>query len=492
MKNISTLLATLILSNGAVYADEIIDANSNAPTGSKSVQKIVLAEANTVTAPAGTATDSTTTESTDTQKTQKKVDAVEATQAVDSSLTSIFSDSLSGNPVNSNLGVMSPAYGNDAFGVNPAGGRQPAAIKFGQISVVPTMGTRIGYNDNVTSRTTNKIHSPVFNFTPQIVASVDKGAHKYAATYSGDFYRYSNSSIDNRDTNSLILAGQNGFTTRLNLNWALSYIDGAEARGLRDDSRNAGANTPPSEYRSYIAKGLFVYGAPNAIGKVELTSSFTDKEYTNNRTITQSADYDSFSYGAEYVHRLAPKTQLTIGALQTQIDYKLSTSLQDSTETSYFAGARWKALAKTEGYFKIGRQYKDFDASSIADRSTNIYQVGAIWAPRTYSTVNLSVGKGFVDGSSALVSSGLSETVNASWTHGWKSYLRTTTYASYTNTDYITGRTDKTDRIGASILFDVNRNMSVSADYTFIDRDSSDSTFSYRNNLIFVGAYFSL
>ncbi len=470
MRYISILSAALLSTSGVVYA----------------------AESALTTPTTETSTTDASTDKLESSK-EKKANPVETTKGVDASLTSIFSDSLTSNPVNANLSTISPAYGADVFGVNPTGGRQPAAIKYGEVSVIPTLGVRLGYNDNVTSRTSNKIHSPVFNLTPQVVASVDKGAHKYAATYSGDFYRFSNSPFDNRDTHNLVLAGQDGFTTKMNLNWALSYTNGAEARGLRDDSRTGtGAISPPSEYRSYIARGFFVYGAPNAIGNIELTSSFTDKEYTNNRTITESADYQSLNYGAEYVYRLAPKTQLTIGALQNQIDYKLSTSLQDSTETSYFVGARWNALAKTQGYFKVGRQYKDFDAATVADRSTNIYQVGAIWAPRTYSTVNLAIAKGFVDGSSAAISSGLSETTFASWTHGWKSYFKTTATASYTNTEYVAGRTDKTDSLGLSGLFDVNRYMSISANYTYTNRDSTDSTFSYRNNLIFVGAYFSL
>jgi hypothetical protein len=168
-------------------------------------------------------------------------------------------------------------------------------------------------------------------------------------------------------------------------------------------------------------------------------------------------------------------------------------STQDSAEDKYLIGARWKALAKTEGYFKIGRGSKDFDTAGLASTSTTVYESGVKWSPRTYSTFDLSFARNYVDGSSIGTPAGLSKTIDLIWNHQWKSYFRTVASAGFNNTDYSDGgRHDKTDTYLLSAVYDVKRWLSFGVDYTYENRDSSDNNFSYKSNVIFFNSAISL
>jgi hypothetical protein len=377
--------------------------------------------------------------------------------------------------------------------ISPTGGSYPASIKYGEISVTPTIDLRYGYDDNVTRASVNKISSSVIGISPQIAAFVDRGSHKYTLTYAGDFIYLPSSTIDNRNTNNLILEGDHVFTTRNRLNWALTYVNGAEARGITDSSRLAGNTFDPDEFRSYQAKGLYRYGAEGAKGNVELKSTYLDKKYLNNRATTITRDYSSFNYGAEMLYRLSPKTQIVLDLNRTNIDYKSPLSTQDSTEDKYLIGARWKALAKTEGYFKIGRGSKDFDTAGIPSASTAVYESGVKWSPRTYSNFELNLDRSYVDGSSDITPAGVSRTIDVNWNHQWKSYFRTVASAGFNKTDYNQGgRSDKTDTYKLSATYDVKRWFGLGVDYTYEKRDSSDSNFAYKSNVLFFNASFSL
>lgn len=381
-----------------------------------------------------------------------------------------------------------------AGGLGATTGRAAASIKYGEISVTPTIGVYLGYNDNVTNSYTNKISSSVFRLTPKLVAMADKGSNKFSLTYAGDLIYLPSSTTDNRNTHNFILAGDQVVTTRNKFDWALSYINGAEARGLNDSSRLLNlAVSEPDQFRTYEAKGRYVFGAKGAKGNLELKSNYLDKEYSNNRLTTETRDYSLFNYGAEAQLRIAPKTQIVLDINQSKIDYKSQLSTQDSTETKYLIGARWKALAKTEGYFKIGKGTKDFDAAGLNQRSTTVYESGIKWSPLTYSTFDLSLARNYVDGSSINTPAGLSRSINGNWNHQWKSYFRTSVSAVYTNINYPdSGRIDKTDGYTLSAIYDAKRWLGFGVDYTYINRDSSDTLYSYTSNLLYFSTLLSM
>jgi len=411
-------------------------------------------------------------------------------------LESLVNDNFILNDPVTTSNKRSSAVQSQAFGLNPYVGLQPKKLKFDQISVIPTLNIGTGYNDNLGLRNTNKTGSIGVILSPKILAFVDKGANRYSLTYSGDFYNYTNSSIDNRQNNELSISGINGFTRKSNLNWNLSYADGAEERGFRDDSLVSNANTP-NEFRRVSANAKYVYGSRNAKGNIELSSGFTDMEYTNNRNITANGDFKTFNYGVNFVYRIAPKTFVSLGINQAKTDFILSTANQDNVDTKEALSIRWNVDAKSQLYFKGGRQSRNFDSSEVDDLSTNFYQVGAFWSPLTYSTLEFYSGRGVIDGTISSILNGISQSYGLNWRHIWTQSLTSSLNINRTKTDFsglnnTNTRTDEVNGFGINSNYKLKKNMDLTLNYTYLDRNSSEELFSYHINVLMFGVNLSL
>jgi hypothetical protein len=382
------------------------------------------------------------------------------------------------------------------FGLNPYVGLQPKKLKFDQVSVIPTLNVEMGYNDNLGLKNSNKTGSIGIILSPKIIASVDKGANKYSLAYSGSFYDYRSSSIDNRQNNEISISANNGFTRKSNLNWNISYLDGAEERGFRDDSLVSNANTP-NEFRRFSGNVKYVYGSKNAIGNIELSSGFTDLAYTNNRNVTTNGDYETFNYGINFVYRLTPKTFVSIGVIQAKTDFIASTSNQDNIDTRQTLAVRWNADTKSQLYFKGGRQSRNFESSQVDDLSTNFYQVGAFWSPLTYSTLEFYSGRGVIDGTISSIINGISQSYGLNWRHVWTQSFTSSFNINRTKTDFdgfsnSSNRTDKVNGFGINSNYKLKKNMDLTLNYTYLERNSSEELFTYNINVLMFGMNLSL
>lgn len=429
--------------------------------------------------------------------TKKEIEDTDATsnEAQSSDLESVIrGNTVVNNPVNTNpIPATSQMESQQIFGLNPYVGRQPGRLKFGQISFIPVVAVGIGYNDNLNLSNTSKASSIVMVMSPHLTAYVDKGAHKYSLMYLGNFYRYPSSTIDNRDVNTLQFIANNGFTIRSNLTWSLGYTEGAEERGFRDDSR-AQNQLSPNEFKYYVGNLNYIYGAQGAKGNLGFSMGYGNKEYTNNRAITAEGDFDTFNFGPNFTYRLAPKTFLTLAVKQTLTDYKLSTSTQDYTGTKYSANIKWDATAITQFYLTGGREFRDFDDDIQNDRSLNFYQLGALWSPYTYSTWELYAGRGLVDGSTASIFVGTSETFGVNWRHKWREFVNSHVSVSHTKTDYIgtTNRVDYINNVRFNLSYPISKNKEATINYNYVKRNSTDSAFAYDQNVLLFGMSFSL
>lgn len=431
----------------------------------------------------------------DTSKNKIEDEEAVSNDAQSSNLESLVrGNTLFNSPVNTYLvPATSPIESQQIFGRNPYVGLQPARLQLGQISFIPVANVGIGYNDNLNLSNTSKASSIQTILSPGFTAYVDKGAHKYSVIYSGNFYRYPSSTIDNRDVNTLQFVANNGFTTRSNLNWSLGYTKGAEERGFRDDSR-AQDQLSPNEFKYFVGNLNYIYGAQGAKGNIGFNMGYANKEYTNNRLNTVAADFDTFSYGPNFTYRLAPKTFLTMAVSQTLTDFKQSASTLDYTDNKYSANIKWNATAKSQFYLTGGRQFRDFDAAVQNDRNLNFYQLGAFWSPYTYSTWELYGARGLVDGSTALISEGISKALGLNWRHNWREFVSSNVSVSRTETDFFgtTNRADSINNLRLNLSYQVSQNKELTINYNYIKRNSTDSTFAYERNVLLFGMAFSL
>jgi hypothetical protein len=372
------------------------------------------------------------------------------------------------------LGLPALALGQSSTG--------PAGIPVGPLVAYPGIDATTSHDSNLYSSNANRRGSWVTTVSPYVRLEGKTGQHAFDLT-AGFSQGYYHSSRDDDYTDYSLLGNASFvFSGRAGLRLRGEHRYGHDPRGSTD--RPSGGS--PDEYTNTGLDGIFSYGAQGAQGRIEIDAGAFKREYKNNRVSTVASDRETYVLGGQFFWRVAPKTEILVGARQRTTDYDLSTSTLDSTERNYFVGAKWDATAATSGTVRYGRLTKDFDSSTRRDFSTNSSWDAAVrWAPLTYSVFDFSTSK------SANESSGAGDFILAknhtvTWTHAWNSRLSTALNGGYREDEYQGGvnRTDKTTTYGAKATYQWQRWMRLGAQYQRTDRKSNANLFNYDRDLI--------
>ena len=155
-------------------------------------------------------------------------------------------------------------------------------------------------------------------------------------------------------------------------------------------------------------------------------------------------------------------------------------------------GVTWDATAKTTGSVKVGREKKSYDKSFYKDKSMNMWEAAVAWAPRTYSTFDFKLRRGFDEGdnyyeydSGEHISSSIKTTAyHAGWKHQWMDRLSSNLTFSHTDRKYQnTDRDDKIKQYGLGVTYEMRRWLDVGLGYTHRDNDSNLASRDYKRNI---------
>ncbi|MCB4358680.1 outer membrane beta-barrel protein [Quatrionicoccus australiensis] len=350
------------------------------------------------------------------------------------------------------------------------------------IYVFPSAMIGFGYNDNVTAVSSGKKSSSIVVFSPEVVAEVKNRGDRYTASYVGNYGRYQSSSADDFDNHAFWLGADNYFTTRFRTGVGAGYIVRSDARGTT--SVNSSILPEPSRWHAPVMRGLAIYGAKGAPGRLEFEASYMNKRYENNRATTESYDVDIASFTGRFFYRVMPKTYALMELRDTESDYKLSTALNDNSDRRVYLGVTWEATAKTEGTIKLGKAYKTFNNSTLKDASGNAWEIGLRWLPMTYSMVELETSKSLYD--SMGVGSYVTGTATTlSWDHKWASYINSRLSVGKLAANYQdAGRKDDTKTFSAALYRELGRHVRAGMSYTYTDRKSTSDGFDFKRNAV--------
>jgi polysaccharide biosynthesis protein VpsM len=358
----------------------------------------------------------------------------------------------------------------------------PGAIPVGPLMVYPGVDLTQGYDDNLYLRPNNEKSSNYTLLNPYVRAEMKDGPHKYEASFRIYDARYHDAPADSYTDYQLTASADWVFSARSGLVLRGEHRRGHDARGSTD----RGVSGVPDEYDDSTIRGLFRYGAPGAQGRIEVEGGVNRHRYVNNRAATAASDFDKNGVGGTFFWRVMPRTELLAQLIYADIDYSLGTSTQDSKETRALFGAKWEATAATSGYAKFGRQRKEFDSAARQSFSDTSWDLGVRWSPLTYSVFDFYSNKQ-ANESTGLGDAVVGKTYGVTWSHAWNSRLRTQVLGSLRNDEYkgvgLT-RNEDTTTFGLKVAYDFRRWLRLGAEYTFSDRDSNDSAFDYKRNLL--------
>lgn len=358
-----------------------------------------------------------------------------------------------------------------------------AGYPVGPFRVKPFAGAQIKYDSNIFSRPAAG-HSWISIFNGGLEGVAQGNKSQLTLRYALDVGMYENSSADDYDDHKVSANLQFKPSNRHSFTTQAFFNIGHDARGSDDTAIQAA----PNEYEDLGASLGYTFGANSSKGQLVLNAAYHEKEYTNNRAATSVLDIDEGALKGTFYWRLAPKTRALAEARITRTDYVDVTTLRDSDLMEYLVGVTWKATAKTSGTVKVGVGERDFDSATRTDESNTHWEAQVTWKPRTYSTVKLNASRRIDNASSAADDFIINTATSADWKHEWSPQWFTRLSGGYTQAKYnqTNNREDDTLNYGAEVGYNIAQDLVVAAGYTYKDRDSTNATFSYDQDVLYL------
>jgi hypothetical protein len=423
---------------------------------------VSLAQAQTSPAPVAAPSSSYTLES----STLKAPDT--SGQQVTATPYSLSSTGISGSSPSSSTILTAPVPENAAAYKTESG-----------IYLYPTAFVGFGYNDNVQNAPSNTIGSYFATMSPQLVAELKHKGDRFTALAAVNRTTFSSSSPDNFTHSEFELAGDHFFTARARAGWAVGLVNSTDERGTYD--RPVSVN--PDRWHSTNLNGRFIYGAPEAQGRLELDLGRQDKTYDNNREYTALSDLAVNSIAGRVFYRMGSRSLALVEVRQASANYDSALSTEDNTERRYYLGYTWDATAATTGIVKIGRMTKDFDAAGRGGFSGSSWEAALRWMPRTYSVFELQTSRSTSD-TTGVGSYELNTATSLSWKHNWTQSLSSEAVISTLDRTYgDSTRSDSANTFSLAVDYAVLRWLKIGVDMARTDYNSNDPTAEYKRNV---------
>lgn len=349
---------------------------------------------------------------------------------------------------------------------------EAASMQLGAMTLTPTLELSETYDDNF-RETANEESSWVTTISPTFVLAAQDRLNVYKLTYNFSSDTFHSSQDDNNTDHHLDADAHMEFNARNRLDLNVGYdrvedVAGTETNGIND------------KYHTYNIGGVYGLGAESATLNFELGANHEWKRYDNKQLdgggnrLNEGLERDTTSLSGTAFYRIGAKTRALVEVRFNDYDYILGSSTLDSESMAYLVGVTWDATAKTSGMAKIGYEDKDFDNAARTDTDNTMWEIGATWQPRSYSSFTLNTRRGTDEGSESAEDYIETTRTSLSWDHDWSSFLSSEASYSYTDEEYEGGRQDETDEFALGLNYDLRRWVSVGVGYKYTDIDSSE------------------
>ena len=227
-------------------------------------------------------------------------------------------------------------------------------------------------------------------------------------------------------------------------------------------------------------KGTFIYGAPEAAGRLEFDLGNQDKFYDN--TGTSVDDFSTGSYAGRVFYRVGTRSLVLVEVRGSRISYTSPLSTLSSDERRYFVGLTWEATAATTGMVKIGQLTKDFDQSTKDGASGGSWESSIRWSPLTYSIFDFQSSRTTTE-TSGLGDFSINQGTSVLWTHQWNQSLSSRLSLGQMNTEFRgTARLDSALNSGMKLTYAVSRWLKVGFDISSTDSTSNVAGSEFKRN----------
>lgn len=340
------------------------------------------------------------------------------------------------------------------------------------VYLYPTVYTGFGYNDNVALTPVNTIGSSFVNLVPQLMAEMKHKGDRYTALASVNRTIFSDSSPDNSTGSELRVAGDNYFDARARMGWTAFLVNSFDPRSPTTNP------VAVDKWSATGANGTFIYGAPEAAGRLEFDLGHQVKGY-DERPLK---DARTTSVAGRAFYRVGTRSLALVEIRNSSASYDSPAATDSNTERRYYAGLTWDATAATTGIVKVGTLSKDF-ANGKQGFSGASWEASLRWMPLTYSVFDLQTSKSTSD-STGVGTYTLNTSHNLMWNHTWSQSVSSVASVGVLKTDFgATTRADTTNSYSLGVNYAFRRWLTLGVDFAKTDNSSNDPLSEYKRNV---------
>jgi polysaccharide biosynthesis protein VpsM len=277
-----------------------------------------------------------------------------------------------------------------------------------------------------------------------------------------------------------------------NLRSGMTLEVGDRFRDSRDDPGISYAEVIDEldEYTSNLASVILLYDTRSKISfRADYRNFLVDYDATRNDFRNRS---DNAIAGYVY-YKIMPKTDMFVQYEFVDVDYRENV-VSDSQEHNVYGGVRWKLTNKSVGQIKAGYGKKAFDWASVGDSNNFIYeaQIDHHFTPKTSAFLRFlrKTSETNVASTDYMISNG----IQVGYLQRMTAKLKASMTFGYWNDDYrgeftYEGVTDRRDDkifiADIGLRYQFREELGLDLGYSYANRDSNFSDFSYSTNMFF-------
>lgn len=239
----------------------------------------------------------------------------------------------------------------------------------------------------------------------------------------------------------------------------------------------------------------YFYGIPSDRYNFELGADSLNKEYTNNRDITQYLDYEIAGAFGRAFYTIGAKTSIyAMIAAQRSYYEEIAPGAFDrgAVTQQYFIGTRWLATAKTSGDIRVGYVLRDPRSPERDDFRHLDWQAQLTWAPRAVRSFEFVTGRTSQESFLNTVDFIDSRYAALSWLEQWTQRFRTKLGGRYTESAFIgSSRVDDSTGYSLSGEWDFTRTLKMLGVVSNVQREADTSYANYEQFYAYLGVRYT-
>jgi hypothetical protein len=271
------------------------------------------------------------------------------------------------------------------------------------------------------------------------------------------------------------------------------YAEGHESRG-------SSATGAIEEFTVNTALITATYKLKN-ISMIQLDLTASDWEFTTDANAFRERKETGLSF---YIYnKIMPKTSLFLEYDIKMFDYNapdpaLIPSVEYDNDTqNLLLGLRWELSDRSLGILKAGYSWKEYDSATLESYDTWVASLDIKHAFSKRTSLHIKgervIGETSLSGARFMVSTGGSIELSHVFYTKFTVSLSASSYMDEFSDPVVVPTIEREDdriALGAGLLYDVQDWLSISADYSYNERDSNEAGNNFKENRAILGVAF--